>query len=63
MIQNLTIEFEYNGLQYSIKVPDDIENLPYNLAAAFIEVTKLSDVNSDVIIGDLISEFGYSNEE
>lgn len=63
MIQNLAIEFEYNGLQYSIKVPDDIENLPYNLAAAFIEVTKLSDVNSDVIIGDLISEFGYSNEE
>ena len=63
MIQNLAIEFEYNGLQYSIKVPDDIENLPYNLAAAFIEVTKLSDANSDVIIGDLISEFGYSNEE
>jgi hypothetical protein len=63
MIQNLTIEFEYNGLQYSIKVPDNVENLPYNLAAAFIEVTKLSDTSSDVIIGDMISEFGYSNEE
>ena len=32
MIRDLSVNFEYEGLQHFIKVPSEDDNLPYNLA-------------------------------
>ena len=60
MINDLSINFEYEGLQHIIKVPTDIVNLPYNLAEAFREVINKSDANSDMVIEELINSFGFT---
>lgn len=54
MITDLSINYEYEGLQYFIKVPSEDENLPYNLAEAFKEVIKKSNANADMVIEQLI---------
>lgn len=59
MITDLSINYECEGLQYFIKVPSEDENLPYNLAEAFREVIKKSNANSDIVIEQLIQDFGY----
>lgn len=59
MITDLSINYEYEGLQYFIKVPSDDNNLPYNLAEAFREVIEKSNANSDIVIEQLIQNFGY----
>lgn len=59
MITDLSINYECEGLQYFIKVPSEDENLPYNLAEAFGEVIKKSNANSDIVIEQLIQNFGY----
>lgn len=59
MINNLSINYECEGLQYFIKVPSEDENLPYNLAEAFEEVIKKSNANADMVIEQLIDSFGY----
>lgn len=47
MIDNLTINFECNGITHTLSVPTRDENLPYNLATAFTEIIKQSDANSE----------------
>ena len=59
MITDLSINYEYEGLQYFIKVPSEDENLPYNLAEAFREVIEKSNANSDMVIEQLIQSFDY----
>lgn len=59
MIRDLSINFEYEGLQHFIKVPTEDSNLPYNLAEAFKEVIEKSNANSDIVIEELIEYFGY----
>lgn len=59
MITDLSINYEYEGLQYFIKVPSDDNNLPYNLAEAFREVIEKSNANPDIVIEQLIKNFGY----
>ena len=59
MISDLSINYECAGLQYFIKVPSEDNNLPYNLAEAFEEVIKKSNVNADMVIEQLIQNFGY----
>lgn len=59
MITDLSINYEYEGLQYFIKVPSDDNNLPYNLAEAFREVIEKSNANADMVIEQLIENFGY----
>ena len=59
MITDLSINYEYGGLQYFIKVPSEDNNLPYNLAEAFEEVIKKSNANADMVIEQLIESFGY----
>lgn len=59
MITDLSINYEYEGLQYFIKVPSDGNNLPYNLAEAFREVIEKSNANPDIVIEQLIQNFGY----
>ena len=57
MIDNLTINFESNGITHTLSVPTMDENLPYNLATAFTEVIKQSDANSEMVIDNLKDEF------
>lgn len=59
MISDLSINYECAGLQYFIKVPSDDNNLPYNLAEALREVIEKSNANPDIVIEQLIQNFGY----
>ena len=59
MIDNLTINFEYNGIAHTLCVPTRDENLPYNLATAFTEIIKQSDANSEMVIDNLMSELPH----
>ena len=59
MIDNLTINFESNGITHTLNVPTRDENLPYNLATAFAEIIKQSDANSEMVIDNLKDEFAY----
>lgn len=59
MIRDLSINFEDEGLQYFIKVPSEDDNLPYNLAEAFKEVIEKSNANSEMVLDELITYFGY----
>ena len=63
MITDLSINYEYGGLQYFIKVPSEDNNLPYNLAEAFEEVIKKSNANADMVIEQLIQNFGYVTKD
>lgn len=53
MIDNLTINFESNGITHTLSVPTRDENLPYNLTTAFTEIIKQSDANSELVIKSL----------
>ena len=59
MINNLTINFECNGIIHALSVPTRDENLPYNLATAFTEIIKQSDANSEMVIDNLKDDFAY----
>ena len=63
MIDNLTINFERDGIAHTLNVPTRDENLPYNLATAFAEVIKKSDANADIVINDLKDESFLCHEE
>lgn len=63
MITDLSINYEYGGLQYFIKVPSEDNNLPYNLAEAFEEVIRKSNANADIVLKQLIESFGYVPKE
>ena len=57
MIDNLTINFESNGITHTLNVPTRDENLPDNLATAFIEVINQSEANANIVVNDLKDEF------
>lgn len=57
MIDNLTINFERDGISHTLSIPTRDENLPYNLATAFAEIIKQSDANADIVINDLKDTF------
>lgn len=59
MIDKLKIKFKNCDLTYTMDVPVDGESIAYNIADAFIRIIKESDVNPDLVIEDLIEEFGY----
>lgn len=62
MIDNLTINFECNGITHTFSVPTRDENLPYNLATVFAEIIKKSDVNDEMVIDNMGEEFSYYKE-
>ena len=43
-----------------LSTPTDDENTPYNLAEVFAKIMKDSDANTDMVISELIEEFGYN---
>lgn len=63
MIDNLTINFECDGISHTLNVPTRDENLPYNLATAFAEIIKQSDANDEMVIDNMGEEFSYYKED
>ena len=57
MIDNLIINFESNGITHTLNVPTRDDNLPDNLATAFIELINQSEANANIVINDLKYEF------
>lgn len=63
MIDHLNISYNRNGLSFIISVDDTrSENLPYNLAEVFAELIRQSDANEEIVIEQLINEFGYKQK-
>lgn len=63
MIDYLNISCKRNGLSFIISVDDTrSENLPYNLAETFAELIRQSGANEEIVIEQLINEFGYKQK-
>ena len=59
MIQEISIKIKSGGLTHTIQLDTDIDsNLPYDLADAFIEVIHMTNVNPDMVVEQLINEYG-----
>ena len=59
MIQYIFINIKNGGLTHTISIDTDIDgNLPYDLAEAFVEVIRLTDVNPDMVVEQLLNEYG-----
>lgn len=46
-MESLKISFIYDDLDYQLSVPCD-DNIPYGLAAAFVEVIKKSNASDEI---------------
>ena len=61
MIQELSITIRDGGLTHTISIDTDIDsNLPYDLAEAFTEVIRMTNANPDMVVEQLINEYGLS---
>lgn len=59
MIQYIFINIKNDGLTHTISVDTDIDgNLPYDLAVAFSEVIRMTNANPDMVVEQLINEYG-----
>ena len=59
MIQEISIKIKNSGLTHTISIDTDIDgNLPYDLADAFIEVIRLTNANPNMVIEQLVDEYG-----
>lgn len=58
MIDNLKVTYRIEGINISLSPSDVYENIPYDLAIIFSRLIKDSDANSDIVIEQLIEEFG-----
>ena len=59
MIDEISIKIKISGLTHTIQLDTDIDsNLPYDLADAFIEVIRMTNVNPDMVVEQLINEYG-----
>lgn len=58
MIDNLTISYTHNGLDYQLCVPTTDESLPYNLGAALIDLIDKSNANPHMVIDEIINQYG-----
>lgn len=60
MIQELSIKIKDGGLTHIMQIDMDIDsNLPYDLAEAFAEVIRLTNANPDMVVEQLINEYGF----
>lgn len=65
MLNNLNISFEYNDLKYSMSQTDafDQEYIVYDIAEMTKQLIHFSDANPNIIIKELIEEFGYDDKK
>lgn len=62
MIQDFNIYYRKGNTHFHLNTPTDDDNLPYNLAEVFIRIIEDSDANPDIVIEELIENFGYKEE-
>lgn len=62
MISYLTINFDKNGISHSMQIPRVDDSIPYYLADMFAELIKQTNANEEIVIEQLINEFGYKQE-
>lgn len=58
MIDNLTVTYQAEGINVSLSPSNIYENIPYDLASIFRRIIKDSEASSDIVIEQLIDEFG-----
>ena len=59
MIEEISIILKDGGLTHTISINTDIDdNLPYDLADAFSEVIRLTNANPNMVIEQLVDEYG-----
>lgn len=57
MVDNIKISYSLNGIKVTLSL-EDTDNLPYDLAEMFIKVIDDSDANSQIVIDELVSNYG-----
>lgn len=60
MIHDFSVSYRIGNTRTDLSTPTDDENTPYNLAEVFAKIMKDSDANTDMVISELIEEFGYN---
>ena len=59
MIQYIFINIKNGSLTHTISIDTDIDgNLPHDLAEAFVEVIRLTNANPDMVVEQLVDEYG-----
>ena len=59
MIQEISIKIKNSRFTHTISIDTDIDgNLPYDLAEAFAEVIRMTNANPDMVVEQLINEYG-----
>ena len=62
-IENLKARYKMDGINVELSVDIDMDsNLPYDLANLFAKIMNDSHVNTDMVIENLIDEFGYQEK-
>ena len=64
-IENLKASYKMDGINVELSVDKKIDmdsNLPYDLANLFAKIMNDSNVNTDMVIENLINEFGYQEK-
>ena len=57
MIDDIKISYSLNGINVTLSL-QDTDNLPYDLAEMFIKLIDDSDANAQIIIDELVSNYG-----
>lgn len=57
MIDDIKISYSLNGINVTLSI-QDTNNLPYDLAEMFIKLIDDSDANAQIIIDELVSNYG-----
>ena len=59
MIHDFNIYYRKGNIQFHLNIPTDDDNIPYNLAEIFAKIIEDSNANPDIVILELINNFGY----
>lgn len=63
MIEYISFNIKKGGLTHTISIDTDIDgHLPYDLAEAFIEVIRMTNANPDMVVEQLINEYGLQKD-
>lgn len=63
-MKDITISFTKNGIKHTLTISEDYlsdySNLPYDLAELIGILIRESNVNENIVIKNLIDDFGYT---
>lgn len=62
MIHDFNIYYRKGNIQFHLNTPTEDDNIPYNLAEVFTKIIEDSNANPDIVIEELINNFGYKGE-